>query len=172
MNGCASFGVEEQLQMKGKVVAVWRGDCAFDQKARNIQQTGAVMMVVLARFNDDPLVEMQPFTSFNSSPLTSILIPCTMLNYADSMALINAVDKFITVTVLAKCQLMMYGMHLSDMPVDNVFVIDATEFDRVLEGVRDVSVMLPLHRPPSLDGSFMRLQCLSMCGVRDDICCR
>ena len=75
--------------LTGKAVLVQRGMCSFETKAGNMQQAGAVAVVVI---NNDGTAafQMPPGGAHGRAPVT---IPAAMVSRRDGTALLDAIER-------------------------------------------------------------------------------
>ncbi|CAJ0565963.1 unnamed protein product, partial [Mesorhabditis spiculigera] len=94
-SGCSSL--LNGPQVKGKVVAVQRGDCMFQDKARNVQEAGAVGVIVIDNKPGTSAETSQPFAmSGDIEKEDDIKIPAVFLFRREGNMLMNRRGKTAT----------------------------------------------------------------------------
>jgi hypothetical protein len=89
-NACSPLAPDQVARVSGKIAVVSRGICAFTEKAKNVQQAGAIAIIIV---DNVPSFAGRP--SFGvDDPTVAITIPATLVSLQDGVRLRAGDNRF------------------------------------------------------------------------------
>ncbi|CAF0954248.1 unnamed protein product [Rotaria magnacalcarata] len=86
----ACSSLQNDIELKGNIALVERGDCSFVTKIINVQRTGALGAIVM---NNDHTADERFVDMIHDSTERNVLIPAIFLQYRDGHMILKSIEK-------------------------------------------------------------------------------